>query len=260
MQLREGLPRRRLDHRRRRRRTSTGSAPRCAASPTSSARLPATTRCGGSSGSITVHPLGGAPMGRHAGEGVVRRRTARCSATRACTSLDGSAMPGPGRRQPVADHRRLRRPGERTSMTDGPPPAPCAGSPTTSTPRRPTQTGAADRRSGRATDATDLAFTEEMKGFVTLGATDSDAGAEQGTPTDSVLHVPPHDHGRRRRPLRRRPAAPRLGHGLGRVRRARWPAAGAERGWLQPVRRRRATRPGAGCSTGCTSPTPAATR
>ena len=44
---------------------------RCGTSPRRSAAASATTRCGGRKRVVTVHPLGGAPMGRHVHEGVV---------------------------------------------------------------------------------------------------------------------------------------------------------------------------------------------
>ncbi len=49
---------------------------------------------------VTVHPLGGAPMGRHSGEGVADAH-GRCSGSRACTSWTGRCCParsGPTRR------------------------------------------------------------------------------------------------------------------------------------------------------------------
>jgi cholesterol oxidase len=133
---------------------------------------------------ITVHPLGGAPIGRHAGEAV-------------CDSygevfefpglhvLDGAAMPGPVGANPsltiaaLADRacdkilsgslsHRTRAPFEPTSRA----------------------TLAAERTAGirvpapRTTEgsgqATSLAFTEEMKGYVALGVTDSRVGRARG--------------------------------------------------------------------------------
>ena len=120
---------------------------------------------------VTVHPLGGSPMGRHAHEGVVDTW---------CESfghpglyvVDGSAVPGPVGPNPsltiaaVADRavehllEQPRRPRRSTAAAaaiaaeDALPPPPPAGEGTR--------------------------FTEQMKGFVTLGETDSVRGWEQG--------------------------------------------------------------------------------
>ena len=58
---------------------------------------------------ITVHPLGGAPMGRTPETGVVDPY-GQVFGVSGLSVADGSVMPGPGRPEPVADDRRPRRP------------------------------------------------------------------------------------------------------------------------------------------------------
>lgn len=117
---------------------------------------------------VTVHPVGGSPMGRHVHEGVVDSW---------CESfghpglfvVDGSAVPGPVGPNPsltiaaLADRavehlleqpRHRRTAGEVAASEAVAPPPPLAGSSTR--------------------------FTEQMKGFVTLGETDPVRGWEQG--------------------------------------------------------------------------------
>lgn len=130
---------------------------------------------------ITVHPLGGAPMGRHPGEGV-------CDAYGEVFGhpglhvLDGSVLPGPVGANPsltiaaFADRacRRIlethkRRPGTATSF--GAAAAPTAASATAST----TPSAATDGER-----PTSLSFTEEMKGHLALDVTDPEEGRALG--------------------------------------------------------------------------------
>lgn len=118
---------------------------------------------------VTVHPIGGAPMGRHVHEGVVDSE---------CESfghpglyvVDGAALPGPVGPNPsltiaaLADRaveRLLERPRPRRTLAAAAGAAEIAGPPPPS--------------AGSGTS-----FTEQMKGFVALGETDPVRGWEQG--------------------------------------------------------------------------------
>ncbi len=125
---------------------------------------------------VTVHPLGGVPMGRHVAEGVCDD-TGEVFGFPGLHVLDGSMMPGPVGANPsltiaaVADRacdRITARPARSTRRRD-------VGVITL-----PEQTVAAERRPGRTTDATNLSFTEEMKGFLALDADDPVRGGELG--------------------------------------------------------------------------------
>ncbi len=120
---------------------------------------------------VTVHPLGGAPMGRHIHEGVVDTW---------CESfghpglyvVDGSAVPGPVGPNPSLTIAAL---------------ADRAVEHLLEQPRRPRRSAAAAAAiaAEEAAPPPPLAgegtqFTEQMKGFVTLGETDSLRGWEQG--------------------------------------------------------------------------------
>ncbi|GII80321.1 hypothetical protein Sru01_53030 [Sphaerisporangium rufum] len=141
---------------------------------------------------ITVHPLGGAPMGRHPGEGV-------CDAFGEVFDhpglyiADGAALPGPVGANPsltiaaLADRmctRLLERPpawtrrGEegrvRMTVADGEVglgPATAASGPVAETPA----------------ERTSLSFTEEMGGFVAPGVTDPASGDMTGRSTGDRL-------------------------------------------------------------------------
>lgn len=118
---------------------------------------------------VTVHPVGGAPMGRHVHEGVVDSW---------CESfghpglyvVDGAALPGPVGPNPsltiaaLADRaveRLLEQPRTRRALAAAPAAAELAAPP-------PPLEGSSTR------------FTEQMKGFLTLGETDPVRGWEQG--------------------------------------------------------------------------------
>ena len=94
-------------------------------------------------------------------------RTARCSASPASTSLDGSADAGAGRREPVADDRRRRRPGLRPHAASAPA---ARGGPRRDHAARAGPASCRQRRRPRPCEH--LSFTEEMKGFVALDVDD----------------------------------------------------------------------------------------
>ena len=142
---------------------------------------------------ITVHPLGGAPMGRHAGEGVVDAY-GNVFGHPGLHIADGSVMPGPDRAQPQLHDRgagrSLRRPDHRS---------------------RPT------RRGGGGLMTSSVRFTEEMLGHVTFGEPDFARGAQPDRDGSGCVQVPPDDRGRGHRGLRQRPAAPGDGRRLDRA-------------------------------------------
>lgn len=119
---------------------------------------------------VTVHPLGGAPMGRHIGEGVVDG-FGEAFAYPGLFVADGAAMPGPVGPNPAltiaafAD-RMADRIIEQEATTSATPTAP----------RHPGEESSVTT----ATTPTSLEFTEDMKGFATLGATDYAAGFDEG--------------------------------------------------------------------------------
>jgi cholesterol oxidase len=139
---------------------------------------------------ITVHPLGGAPMGRHAGEGV-------CDAYGEVYGhpglyvMDGALLPGPVGANPsltiaaVAD-RACTHLLETPSVEEGAlapvtrPRDPSDGFVTVAA-QPPQPTGTLDQRSSG------LEFTEQMKGFVALGVDDPVTGHDQGRRTKDRL-------------------------------------------------------------------------
>ncbi|HET7488533.1 MAG TPA: GMC family oxidoreductase [Acidimicrobiales bacterium] len=123
---------------------------------------------------ITVHPLGGCPMGRNRDEGVVDQ-WGEAFDYPGLHVVDGSVMPGPVGANPsltiaafadrAMDHL-LESPARRTTArparhVDPVPPPP---------PEGPHTNG----------DETAVSFTEEMKGFVTFGSTDYETAYESG--------------------------------------------------------------------------------
>ena len=130
--------------------------------------------------------------------------SARCSASPACYVARRLGDAGPGRRQPVADHRRLRRPRERPDDGD------------------PAAFGAAARggghhvaRADRRRRASPRPHHRRDQPVVHRGdeglrrARRRRPGARRRArpPARPAADVPPHDHRRRRRPLRRRPGS-----------------------------------------------------
>jgi cholesterol oxidase len=143
---------------------------------------------------VTVHPLGGAPMGRHVGEGVVDS-WGEAFGHPGLFVLDGAAMPGPVGPNPAltiaaladraAEHiletprrHRVRGAAAPSAMATEPlatDASPLLGAgmlaeddaPRAAAPRGPAESVGYGRR---------VAFTEQMKGWVTLGETDPVAG------------------------------------------------------------------------------------
>jgi len=126
---------------------------------------------------ITVHPLGGAPMGRDAGEGVCDPY-GQVYGHPGLYVVDGALLPGPVGANPsltiaaVADraveHLLEEPPGEAVSLAVA-------------------DVVSAGAQADRGAGATSVAFTEQMKGFVTLGETDPLEGQARGRATDTRL-------------------------------------------------------------------------
>jgi len=162
---------------------------------------------------VTVHPLGGAPMGRHATEGVVDSWNESFGHP-GLYVLDGAAMPGPVGPNPAltiaaladraAEHllEKPRRPRVRRAPapSDATPPAatpplvtddspllgvgPATGDDGATAVPEAVGTGAVPEAGGTGADAPReagraVAFTEQMKGWVTLGESDPVTGARQ---------------------------------------------------------------------------------
>lgn len=124
---------------------------------------------------ITVHPLGGAPMGRHVAEGTCDQY-GEVFGFPGLHVLDGALLPGPVGANPsltiaaIADRacdRILSLPVSATGTNRA---AAAAVTPD----------GPATTSSTESVRATSLSFTEEMKGFMALDITDPVQGAEQG--------------------------------------------------------------------------------
>ncbi|MEO7981044.1 MAG: GMC oxidoreductase [Sporichthyaceae bacterium] len=126
---------------------------------------------------VTVHPLGGAPMGRHVAEGVCDEN-GEVYGFPGLHVLDGSLLPGPVGANPsltiaaVADRAcdRMAAPSARSARR----PAPDL----VTLPEQGRSAGPNGSR--RAPGATSLSFTEEMKGFVALGVDDPAGGERLG--------------------------------------------------------------------------------
>jgi cholesterol oxidase len=138
---------------------------------------------------ITVHPLGGCPMGRTAEEGVVDPQ-GRAFGCEGLHIADGSVMPGPVGPNPSLTIAALAdRFADSIIEEEG---SPAAG-------RRATQ--AAGRREAEPVPARDgevdgqpardgqvsVSFTEEMKGFVAFGERDFDRGFRSGRESRTAL-------------------------------------------------------------------------
>ena len=126
---------------------------------------------------ITVHPLGGSPMGRDVGEGVCDEY-GQVFGHPGLYVMDGSLLPGPVGANPsltiaaVADRaveHLLEEPvGEAVSLVTA-------------------DVAASVPEDLRATGATSVSFTEQMKGFVSLGQTDPLEGRGRGRANDDRL-------------------------------------------------------------------------
>ena len=262
MRLQRGPPRGRLDDRDVAGRTSTsvrGDA--CARSPEQLGGTYADNPLWWAKRVITVHPLGGAPMGRTPRRGRRATSTARCSATRASTSSTASLLPGPVGANPsltiaaIADracthllddwHRSLveevaqrpsrdRRPRRRRQ------------------PPRVSRQAPARRRPGRAVAsgaAAEVHRADEGLRRPGRGRPDGRARPGQGRPRQADVRA---DHQRRRRGPRSSPSP------ATRARRSASSSADVlggrlevERGWFNLFVDGRRPRPAARCSTGC---------
>lgn len=145
---------------------------------------------------VTVHPLGGCPMGHHEGEGVVDS-FGQVFGYPGLYIADGSVMPGPVGPNPsltiaaLADRMAQRivesQPSRTTARQGAPsmvqtpvqttPPAAAASPGDQSPPPAPARAPTAVPAAGQATS---LEFTEEMKGYVTFGELDFESGFRQG--------------------------------------------------------------------------------
>jgi len=141
---------------------------------------------------VTVHPLGGAPMGHHQGEGVVDS-FGEVFGYPGLYVADGSVMPGPVGPNPsltiaaVAD--RMARRIVETARPNGAAPPKAPATPPATAPAaqggspvdRPPADAQPPADTAPATaGATSLEFTEEMKGYVTMGELDFEKGFKQG--------------------------------------------------------------------------------
>jgi len=129
---------------------------------------------------ITVHPVGGTPMGDHIGEGVVNA-WGESFTYPGLFVVDGAAMPGPVGANPSltiaafaerAAQRAIephRRPDARQVIADVRQPADDINL---------TEAASAPAPSAPNPDPSAFSFTEEMRGHVTLGVTDPVAGAD----------------------------------------------------------------------------------
>jgi len=131
---------------------------------------------------ITVHPLGGCPMGRKESEGVVDSNGEVFNYP-GLHVADGSVMPGPVGPNPsltiaaladrFADALLEQRPAEATRRRE--PAAPAGG------------TAEDAARAQGARRGTAVSFTEEMKGFVAFGEEDFDRGYRAGRESRTAL-------------------------------------------------------------------------
>ncbi len=135
---------------------------------------------------ITVHPLGGAPMGRHVDEGVVDTY-GEAFGHPGLFVVDGSALPGPVGPNPsltiaaFADRaaRRILESTERVAPASRPAGVTSATMSQPESPEEPTEPDAAEISSVR--------FTEEMKGHVTLEDVGFEDGARRGKGSGTSL-------------------------------------------------------------------------
>jgi len=130
---------------------------------------------------VTVHPLGGCPMATTERDGVVDGHL-RAFNYPGLYVADGSVLPGPVGPNPsltiaaLADRMADRIIDDTTTTR---PPA-HQGDPPVDVPPTPVSPTAVPTAPLPAGSVTTVSFTEEMKGFVTLGATDFEAGEKQG--------------------------------------------------------------------------------
>jgi cholesterol oxidase len=129
---------------------------------------------------ITVHPLGGCPMGRHEGEGVVDS-FGRAFNYPGLYVADGTVMPGPVGANPALTIAAFANRMAERILDDAPIlPAGDGRQPVTVPPAVPDPPGDLPMDDQNATTTTSVEFTEEMKGYVTFGELDYRRGFEQG--------------------------------------------------------------------------------
>ena len=139
---------------------------------------------------ITVHALGGCPMGRTPDEGVIDSR-GRVFGCEGLHIADGSVMPGPVGPNPsltiaaladrfadsiIEEEDRLAAAGGRAAVAAGPREAAPVSAPKMEVAGEPGPDGAVS-----------VSFTEEMKGFVTVGERDFDRGYRSGQESRTAL-------------------------------------------------------------------------
>jgi cholesterol oxidase len=135
---------------------------------------------------ITVHPVGGAPMGRHVGEGVVDEY-GQSFAYPGLHVVDGAAMPGPvGANPSLTIAAFADRAAERILETDERAAPPHRHTVATE-PAPPRVTAIESDQAPTNTETTTLSFTEEMKGHVSLGDLPFEEGARRGEDDDNFL-------------------------------------------------------------------------
>ena len=129
---------------------------------------------------VTVHPLGGAPMGHHPAEGVVDSY-GQVFGYPGMYVADGSIMPGPVGPNPSLTIAALADRMAQRMLEDAPPRARARdqGGPSVEPPA-PHAEPAAEPVPVAVNQATSVEFTEEMKGYVTFGETDYEKGFRQG--------------------------------------------------------------------------------
>jgi cholesterol oxidase len=124
---------------------------------------------------ISVHPLGGCPMSGSASEGVVSARDGQAWGQPGLFVADGSVMPGPVGPNPSLTI---------AALADRFADAMIEGGAEPRAARRPTP---ARRPAPAAQEPVALSFTEEMKGFVTPGASDYGTGYREGRESRTAL-------------------------------------------------------------------------
>ena len=134
---------------------------------------------------VTVHALGGAPMGRNVSEGVVDAH-GEAYGHPGLYVVDGAAMPGPVGPNPALTIAAFADRVAERILESGPagrtvsPPTPQADPPKP----EPEESAVGGTEHGQVST---LEFTEEMKGHVTLGMVDFAEGARRGKEEDSAL-------------------------------------------------------------------------
>jgi cholesterol oxidase len=131
---------------------------------------------------VTVHPLGGAPIGRHVGEGVCDPY-GEVFGYPGLYVLDGAAMPGPVGANPSLTIAALANRACETILSQPMNPAPRRpGTDPTSNDPTPTDPTSAPVPAAQPAPegATSLSFTEQMKGYLALGVSDYQQGKADG--------------------------------------------------------------------------------